>query len=177
MLVRALLRPYFGITASGFARSAGEPGAAEAQIVVLDGGAGLSQPESGYQDDLVRDWFVLTGQAVVSHVVVVGVRAFARGAEPELTALRQAIAVGLERRKDVRRVAAARWEVTDRDALAEMTNRMRYVLTQADRNSLATMVTRGSWGSSFGSRLPAYADTLPDDVTGPTDSEQGRDGE
>ena len=165
MLIRALLRPYFGITASGFARTEDDPGAAEAQIVVIDGAAGLEQPESGYQDDLVRDWFVLTGQAVVSHVGVIGVRAFARGAEPELAALRQAVAVGQERRKDVRGIVAARWEVTDREALAEVTNRMRFALTQADRNSLANMVTRGSWGSRFGNRLPAFADSLPDDVT------------
>ena len=170
MLVRALLRPYFGITASGFARTDDDPGAAEAQIVVIDGAAGLEQPESGFQDDLVRDWFVLTAQAVVSHVVIIGVRAFARGAEPELDALRQAVTVGQERRRDVRGIAAERWEVADREALAEVTNRMRFDLAQADRNSLANLVTRGSWGSRFGNRLPAYADSLPDDVTGNQDA-------
>ncbi len=163
MLVRALLRPYFGITASGFVLAGQDPGAADAQAVVLDGAAGLAQPEFGFQSDLVRDWFVLTGQAVVSHVLVAGVRAFARGLDPELAALREAVRLGQERKREVRGIVAARWEVTDRGALATMTNRQRFELTQADRNSLANMATRGSWGSRFGSRLPTYADTLPDE--------------
>jgi hypothetical protein len=168
MLLRALLRPYFGITASGFARSDDDPGASEAQVVVVDGALGLDAPESGFQDDLVRDWFVLTGEAVVSHVLMIGVEALARGAQTEVDLLRQAIATAQERRKDTRRVAAERWGVGDRDALATMTNRQRFELTQADRHSLATMVTRGAWGSRFQNRLPAYRDSLPDDVRGET---------
>jgi len=164
VLLRALLRPYFGITAGGFARSDDDPGAGDAQMVVVDGAPGLSQPESGFQDDLVRDWFVLTGEAVVSHVLVVGVEAIARGAVAEVDALRHAISTGQERRKDVRRIAADRWGVTDRETFAEMTNRQRFELSQADRHSLATMIARGTWGSRFQNRLPAYLDSLDDDV-------------
>ncbi len=164
MLLRSLLRPYFGITASSFARSDDDPGAADAQVVVVEGALGLEEPESGFQDDLVRDWFVLTGEAVVSHVLVIGVEALARGAGAEIEAIRQAIAMSQERRKDVRRVVAERWGVGDRDALAEVTNRQRYELTQADRHSLATMVSRGTWGSRFQNRLPAYLDSLADDI-------------
>lgn len=167
MLARALLRPYFGITATSFARSNQSPGAALAQVVILDGAAGLVQPEAGFQDDLAKAWFVLTGQSLVSHVVAVGPHAQVRGADAELEALRAAVAVGRERRRDVRRIVAERWEIEDRDALTEMTNRQRFSLAPADRNSLANLVARGTWGSRFGKRLPVYRDSLPDDVGGP----------
>ncbi|MEJ7839992.1 MAG: hypothetical protein WKF81_14355, partial [Thermomicrobiales bacterium] len=68
LLIRALLRPYFGITASTFVRSADDPAAAEAQVIVIDGFAGLEGPESGFQEDLVRSWFILTGARVPGHV-------------------------------------------------------------------------------------------------------------
>lgn len=166
MVARALLRPYFGITATSFAVSDESPGAALAEVVILDGSAALGQPESGYQEDLARAWFVLTGQSLVSHVVAVGLHAQVRGAESEIDLLRRAVAAGRERRRDVRRSAAERWEIEDRDVLAEMTNRQRYTLTPADRNSLANLVARGTWGSRFGKRLPVYRDSLPDDVGG-----------
>ena len=166
LLIRALLRPYFGITASTFALTDDDPAAARAEVIVLDNGAGLSQPEAGYQEDLAKDWFVLTGQALVSHVVVIGLQALARGPDAEIATLLQAVAVGQERRKDVRGMVAERWEVTDRDLLAEITNRERFSLTQADRNSLATLVARGSWGGRFGKRVPVYRDALPADVHG-----------
>ncbi len=169
MVARALLRPYFGITATSFATSDQSPGAALAEVVILDGASALNQPESGYQEDLARAWFVLTGQSLVSHVVAVGLHAQVRGADAELEALRRAVAAGRERRRDVRRIVVERWEIEDRDALAEMTNRQRFELTPSDRNSLANLVARGTWGSRFGKRLPVYRDSLPDDVVGPSD--------
>ncbi len=166
MVTRAMLRPYFGITATSFAVADDSPGAASAQVVILDGAAGLTQPESGYHEDLAKHWFVFTGQALVSHVIVVGLHAQARGADDEIAALAAAVAVGQERRKDVRRVVAERWDVDDRDALSEMTNRQRFALSSADRNSLANLVARGTWGSRFGKRLPVYRDMLPVDLGG-----------
>ncbi len=166
VLIRALLRPYFGISATTFAHSNDDPAAETAEVIILDGAAGLLQPEAGHQSDLVRDWFVLTGQAVVSHVVVVGLHALARGAGAELEALAAAVATGQERKRDVRGVVAARYGIEDREALGEMTNRQRFELTQADRNSLANLIARGTWGGRFGKRLPVYRDVLPDDVLG-----------
>jgi hypothetical protein len=54
-----------------------------------------------------------------------------------------------------------------------MTNRQRFELTAADRNSLANLVARGTWGSRFGKRLPVYRDALPEDVAGIDDTEPG----
>lgn len=160
VVMRALLRPYFGITATRFASSDDDPRASEAQVIVVDGAMGLEQPESGFQDDLARAWFILTGQALVSHVTVVGVEALAREADPEIHALRAAAALGVERRRDVRGIVAGRWDV-NRDALAELTNRIRFAMTPEDRQSLQSLIARGTWNSRFGRSLPAYRDALP----------------
>jgi hypothetical protein len=60
----------------------------------------------------------------------------------------------------VRRIVAARWNI-DRDGLAEMTNRMRFAMTPDDRQSLQSLIARGTWGSRFGRTLPAFRDALP----------------
>lgn len=161
MLMRALLRSYFGITAARFAWIDEEQGADEALVVIVDDALGLSQPESGYQEDLTRAWFILTGQAVVSHVTVIGLEVQARGADEELNVLRAAVAAGVERRREVRGLVAERTGV-DRDRLAEVTNRLRFELTREDRISLANLAARGSWSSRFGRTIPVFRDALPD---------------
>jgi hypothetical protein len=160
LLIRALLRPYFGITASTFVRSADDPAAAEAQVIVVDGLAGLEAPEYGFQEDLVRSWFILTGARLPGHVVVAGVERFARGIEPELTALREAVAAGIERRRDVR-IRIAGESGVDRDRLAEVTNRLRFAFEPEDRQSLASLIARGTWGGPYPRANPVFADEVP----------------
>jgi predicted solute-binding protein len=159
VLIRALLRPFFGITALSFVTSDEDEAAADAQVVVVDGALGLSEPEAGHHEDLARAWFVLTGQAVVHHVLAVGVEVEARGPEPEIDLLRQAITVGQERRRDVRRMVAEADDI-DRDRLAELTNSIRYDMTAADRQSLRNLLARGTWGSRFQRALPAFRDEV-----------------
>jgi predicted solute-binding protein len=163
VLIRALLRPHFGITAASFVTSDEDPAAAEAQVVILDGLGALNEPEYGHQEDLARAWFVLTGQPVVHHVTVVGVEAEVRGAEPEIDLLRQAVAIGHERRRDVRGLIVQRagdGAEVDRERLAELTNRIRYELTAADRQALRNLLARGTWGSRFGRQVPAFRDEV-----------------
>ena len=159
LLIRALLRSYFGITATRFAYIDEEQGDEDAQVVIVDDEIGLRQPESGHQVDLARAWFILTGQAVVSHVTVVGLEAQARNSGKELEVLRAAVAAGVERRKEVRGRIAERTGA-DRDVLAEVTNRLRFELTLEDRISLANLAARGSWGSRFGRTIPVFSDAL-----------------
>jgi hypothetical protein len=159
VLLRALLRPYFGITASSFVTEDDDPAAAEAQVVVVDGILGLTEPESGFQEDLAKAWFVLTGAAVVHAVTVVGVEAEARGADAELGLLRQAAALGVERRRDVRSFIAGDEEI-DRDRLVAITNGMRFEMTADDRQSLRNMLSRGTWDTRYGRKLPAFRDEV-----------------
>lgn len=162
VLLRALLRPFFGITASTFVTDENDPAAAEAQVVVVDGVLGLSEPESGFHEDLARAWFILTGQAVVHAVTVVGVEVEARGPELELDALKRAAGLGVERRRDVRRTIAEAGDV-DRDRLVELTNRIRFEMTPADRQSLRNLMARGAWGTRYQRVLPAYRDDIERD--------------
>lgn len=159
LLMRALLRPYFGITAASFVRDADDPAAAEAQVVVLDGLMALTEPEYGFQEDLAKCWYILTNAAVVHAVTVIGVEALARGAEAEIDTLKRAIEVGVERRRDVRREIAGDEEI-DRDRLADLTNRTRYALTGDDRQSLRNLMARGSWGTGYRRMLPAFRDEV-----------------
>lgn len=159
VLMRALLRPYFGITASTFVWDADDLAGADAQVVVVDGVLGLSEPEYGFQEDLARSWFVLTGAAVVHAITVIGVEAEAKGAGAELRLLQEAVRVGVERRRDVRRLISEGEEI-DRDRLVQMTNTMRFELTDEDRQSLRNMLARGTWGTTFGRQLPAFRDEV-----------------
>jgi hypothetical protein len=155
VVMRALLRPYFGITATRFASSDDDPRAADAQVVVVDGAMGLQEPESGFQDDLARAWFVLTGQALVSHVTVVGRDADAGTADPAIDALKRAATIPRERRREMRGIVAAR-EGVEPDALARFTSRIRFALTAEDRLSLGDLIARGTWNSRYARSLPAF---------------------
>ncbi len=159
VLLRALLRPYFGITASTFVTGADDPAAADAQVVVVDGLLGLMPPEGGFEEDLAKAWFVLTGASVVHAVTVVGVEAEARGAGAELDLLRTAAAIGRERRRDVRGMIVGEEEI-DRDKLVAITNGMRFEITPDDRQSLRNLLARGTWGTTYNRQLPAFRDEV-----------------
>ena len=170
MLIRALLKPFFGITASSaqFITADDDPRAASAEVVVLEGLDALLEPEAGFQSDLAQAWYILTGSYFVSHVVVIGLEAQARGqADPALAVLKAATALGIERRREVRTIMAGDSEVgthVDRERLAEMTNSLSFTLDADDQRSLLNMIARGSWGSRYPQRNPVFRDDLPADV-------------
>lgn len=151
LLIRALLRPFFGITACGFVSDEGE---SDAQIVVIEGAEALNPPEAGFQEDLARAWFILTGLPLVSHVLVAPLAIGAGDVDPIIDGLRTAVAAGAERRREVRVTIAAQAEV-DRDRLVEVTNGLRFQLEAADVQSLRQLVARGSWGTAHGRDLPS----------------------
>ncbi len=153
LLIRALLRPYFGITGAGFVYDSTDPAAAEAQVVVLDGPRGLTDADHGYQEDLAKAWYVLTGTPVVYAVAVVGIHA--DGGEKEIAVLNEALAIGQERRRDVRRILAGDDDSVDRDRMAAMTNGLRYELDATDVRSASNLLSRGTWGTSWRRQLPA----------------------
>ncbi len=170
MLIRALLKPFFGITASSaqFITSDDDPRAASAEVVVLEGLDALMEPESGFQSDLAQAWYILTGSYFVSHVVVIGLEAQARGqADPALAVLRAAAEISIERRREMRTIMAGGSDVgdaVDRERLAEMTNSLSFTLDADDQRSLLNMIARGSWGSRYPQRNPVFRDDLPSDV-------------
>ena len=156
-LVRALLKPYFGVSARDITPVDAVPD--DAQVVICEGASALAVPEEGFREDLARTWFIMTGFPFISHVTVVGVRALARGADDQLGLLRSLVESGHERRRDLRRMIHEATGV-DRDALAEVTGRMRYHLEPEDAASARRLVETGTWGTPFGRSLPAYRDQL-----------------
>jgi predicted solute-binding protein len=147
LLIRALLRPFFGITASGF--ETGDDG--DAQIVVVEGIEAITPPQAGFQEDLARAWFILTGLPMVSHVLVAPKDM--SGPDPVVDALCKAVETGVERRRDVRVKIAEQAEV-DRDRLVEVTNALRFQLDAKGAQSLHQLIARGSWGTAYGRDLP-----------------------
>jgi len=171
MLIRALLRPFFGITASTFVTSDEDAEATKAEVAIVEGLDALHEPEAGFQSDLAQAWYILTGTNLVSHVVIIGLEAQARGIGDEAVAiLAQAAEVGAERKRDVRSAIAGDADV-DREKLAELTNNLRFSLTPTDRGSLTNLIARGTWGSRFPRRNPVFRDTLPDDLQTPITTE------
>ena len=153
LLTRALIGSFFGISAEDFVHDAADPGAADAQVAIVDGLLGLTEPEMGFQEDLLKAWYVLTGTQVVYAVAVVGVEA--DGGEAELGLLRSALDLGVERRRDVRRILAGEDEAIDRGKLAAITNGLKYQLDPANINSASNMLARGTWGTNWLRHLPA----------------------
>src|SRR4051794_2858830 len=66
LLARATLHPFYGITPTIFT-SADTP---DAQVAIIEGSEALRPPETGFAEDLVRAWFILTEQPFVSHLLV-----------------------------------------------------------------------------------------------------------
>lgn len=67
LLARATLDPFFGITPAGYERD----DAPDAQAVIVEGALALAPPEMGFNEDLVRAWYILTAEAYVSHILLV----------------------------------------------------------------------------------------------------------
>lgn len=153
LLIRALLRSFFGISATGFVYEAGAPGAEDAACVIIDGRLGLTEQESGFQEDLVKAWYVLTGTPVVYAVAVVGVEA--DGGDAELALLRSGLDTGVERRRDVRQILAGQDDAIDREKLATITNALVYQLKNPCIHSASNMLARGTWGTEWKRNLPA----------------------
>ncbi len=164
LLLRATLRPFFGITASGFAHTEADDEAADAQIVLVEGIPALQSPEAGFQEDLSRAWFILTGLRLVSHVLVVPVESLEEDIAALVSELRRRIATGVERRRDVR-VALAADNDLDRERLVEVTSRLRWDLERPDVESLQMLIARGTWGTSVPRTLPAVRAVESDSST------------
>lgn len=172
LLIRSLLKPYFGITANRFLR---EQSPSDARVVVSEGAEALRHIDGGSREDLVRSWFIMMGKAFVSHVMVVGVRALARDADQQVGWLQSALERGRDQRRDVRRLIREATGI-DQDTLAAVTGTMRFALEPDDQEPVRLLIERGTWGTPYGRTLPAYRDQLGTSSTRRPDAE-GRDGE
>jgi predicted solute-binding protein len=141
LVARATLEAFYGITPSSWSRD----DSTEAEVVIVEGAAALRESEGGFSEDLVRAWFILTGQPVVTHVLVAPMSADLASVQAVMGAAQR---IGHERRRDVRKSTAERFEV-DRERLTESVTGWRFSLQESDRRALLTLLQRGNKGSSF----------------------------
>ena len=143
VLARATLQPFYGIRVSDYFAASDA-----ATVSLLEGAATLLPVEAGFQESLVRAWFILTGQPVVSHLLVTP-----KSWSPErnaalsetMTSLRT---TGHDRRSELRAAAAADIGV-ERDLLVPLFAGIRYRLDDADRRALIMLLQHGNRGSSY----------------------------
>jgi predicted solute-binding protein len=140
-LARATLEPFYGIRPRAWLAE----DAPEAQVVLVEGADAHTPPEAGFAEDLVRAWFILTGQPVVTHLLIVPRDGDPAAIVAAMTSVRD---LAQERRRDVRRAVAERYGV-DRERLVEIAAARRYRLDVADRRALLMLLQRGNKGSAL----------------------------
>ncbi len=146
-LARALLHGFYGIEATEWIRDGNDPAVARAQVVVVEGAEALRETEGGLSEDLVRAWYILHNQFVVSHLLLLP-----RDIAPDeveqvivfLTAVREA---GLASRREWRPALAEREGIVSARAGAFWTAQ-ELVLADDDRDSLLTLLNDGRRGTS-----------------------------
>jgi predicted solute-binding protein len=152
LVARATLHAYFGIQPTAWLEGHDEASAAAA-VVVLEGAEALRPIEGGFDEDLCRAWFILTGLPVVSHLLVAPLAVTRADLQPVLETLRVAAAVAHERRREWREDLIERFEL-DRDRVLAVLAGQRYELLPADRQALAALLQRGGRGRSYPRSAP-----------------------
>jgi hypothetical protein len=147
LLARATLKPFYGIEPTNWVRDGNAPEAARAEAVIVEGTEALREPEAGFSEDLSRAWFILTAQAVVSHVLLVPRTLPPNRLQEALTFLDAARTEGLARRPEWRPQLADR-EGLGRDRASAFWTAQRLKLELADRRALLDLLGKGSRGTS-----------------------------
>lgn len=144
LLARATIWPFYGIKASAWTS---EPDGTSA-ITIVDGLAALEPVEAGFSEDLVRAWYILTEQSVVTHLLAMPVDATDEEVEQTRTRLGDAVTAGYAARRDMRRGLQANSSV-EGDRLVEFFAGLRYDLDNDDRMAAYSLIARGSGGTRF----------------------------
>lgn len=143
-LARATLREFYGITPSAWQTEA----SATAGVVVLEGVDALAEPEAGFSEDLVRAWFILTGRAVVTHVLLAPLGATESERQAVVASFREVLSVSSERRRDLRAVITEQAGLTRERVTAALLSQ-RYSMTPGDLQSLIWLIRRGAPGTNI----------------------------
>ena len=143
ILARATLEPFYGIRATGYAQES-----ADATISLLEGIETLLPVEGGFQESLVRAWFILTGQPVVSHLLVAP-KSWSPDAMNQLALTMKALREAGHARRSELRAAVASEAGIEREQLVSLFAKIRYALDETDRRALLMLLQRGNKGSDY----------------------------
>ena len=144
LLARATIWPFYGIRASAWTANADGSSA----ITVVAGLEALETPEAGFSEDLVRAWYILTEQSVVTHLLVIPLEASDEAVEAVRERLATAAAAGYAARREVRRALQADSSV-ENERLVEFLSGLRYQLDEDDRAAAYSLIARGSGGTRY----------------------------
>jgi predicted solute-binding protein len=144
LLARATLQPFYGINPTDWSAD----DSTEAQVVIVEGAEALREPEAGFAEDLTRAWFILTGQPVVSHLLVVPKTLDRATVAPIIEVFGVLRETAHERRREFRKNLAER-EGLDRDRLARLFAAQRLWLEPEDRRALLMLLQHGTRGSNY----------------------------
>lgn len=132
-VARVTLPHFYGIKPTAWERES-----AAGDVVIREGAPALRLPEVGQINDLVRAWFILTGFPLPTHMLVVPKGLAEQDAEAVsavVDSLKAAYATGAERRRDLRRNLAGRYDL-DRQLLADF---------QSDQTTVLSKTVRKAW--------------------------------
>lgn len=150
-LARAVLTSFYGITPSSWVRGDDAPETALAQVVIVEGAEALREAEGGFSEDLVRAWFILTAQPVVTHVTLLP-REFPPFERRAIATYLGAINAAGARHRGEWLPALADRESVPRDRSSAFWAAQRRSLTPADERALLDLL-RGGIGGKSGSFL------------------------
>jgi hypothetical protein len=146
-LARALLRNFYGIEATAWVRDGNDPAVARAEVVIVDGAEALREPEGGLTEDLVRAWYILHNQFVVSHLLLLPRDAAPDDAEQVMAFLAAARDAGLASRREWRPTQAEREGIVSARA-GTFWSAQQLALDADDRDALLTLLNEGRRGTS-----------------------------
>lgn len=144
VLARATIWPFYGIRATAW--TAVPDGTSS--ITVVDGLDALEPVEAGFSEDLVRAWYILTDQPVVTHLLAVP-RAATEAEKAEVRQqLGDAFAAGYAERRDIRKLLLEGTAV-DPERLVEYLAAIRYELDDGARMAAYSLLARGAGGTRY----------------------------
>lgn len=144
LLARATIWPFYGIRGTAWSTVAH----GSSSITIVDGIAALEPAEAGFSEDLVRAWYILTEQPVVTHLLVVPTDASDDTVSIARTLLTEAAAAGYVNRRDVRKELQSESSV-EAERLVEFLGKIRYELDPVARTAAYSLIARGSGGTRY----------------------------
>lgn len=144
LLARATIWPYYGIRAAGWISVAD----GSSSITIVDGIAALEPIEAGFSEDLVRAWFILTEQPVVTHLLAVPADATEDDVLRVRTVLSEAFSTGHADRREVRKALLAD-SSAEGEQLVSFLARIRTELDEVSRGAAYSLIARGAGGTRY----------------------------
>jgi hypothetical protein len=159
LLARATIWPFYGIKATDWTKNVD----GSSTISIVDGIAALEPAEAGFSEDLVRAWYILTEQPVVTHLLAIPEAAAEERIVQTRSLLSRAAEDGYSNRRDVRKELLADTSV-DNDRLVEFLARLEYALDAECRTAAYSLIARGAGATRYPliREIPWWSPEQPD---------------